>query len=674
MPTPTLAPVTVYGTWPPEPPSWGGGLGSGLWDGIGWSYFSTPRIVPAWYIAQILNQKEAYYFSHYSQESRYYHDPQTTRGMVEPLVNKLIPETGKFLGYVRDLLETRLDKQAFKYLNVMAQTHEKFMQGIFSWSVIQKDIASGTPPKVAIGSEVASVWGGAAIAGAIAGMGTLLMVGAGMPTVVAGMAIVAIASSLPDLIDLKGAAAKFIRDVLVNEGTHIPLHTGGMPTESLPDQQPSHATLSNVDSGPTAADVAAANDGARFSDYQIYLAMREIATHPADYPEAVAILPEILAEIGRDHPIGGAADAERPADSPSMRPPPEVVFYADLAADSGVKSFTAQDGKSYVLIGDNTPSEMVGGNAINWFMPGSDFDWSNKVVGNPDGYNVLDFSLNEWGVDIVVSGNDRMDKWIADRASAFGLKDYDVNSHFLTHESALGKLRGDGYAFVELKSGSCGEWCQGEYRNIDYVIGSDYDDILVGDVLGGMTFTGRGGNDTFVVHGGGNRIVFNDGNFADPDSGEITTKFIHGLTTAREARDFNLKHYQPAYLGGYGGLRIEPDVLDFSNLDGDLNTEGHQAMRFIGTGKFTGHAGELRYVTEDHHGLDWPVTHDDESGWWRASTVSLEGDRTGDGIADFFIEYTNYADPSTPNGYGYMMAGVIGSNYPYLDSDNFFFG
>ena len=75
MPTPTLGAITVYGTYPPEPPSWGGGLGSGLWDGIGWSHFSTPRIVPAWYIAQILNQKEAYYFSHYSQESRYYHDP-----------------------------------------------------------------------------------------------------------------------------------------------------------------------------------------------------------------------------------------------------------------------------------------------------------------------------------------------------------------------------------------------------------------------------------------------------------------------------------------------------------------------------------------------------------------------------------------------------------------------
>lgn len=64
-------------------------------------------------------------------------------------------------------------------------------------------------------------------------------------------------------------------------------------------------------------------------------------------------------------------------------------------------------------------------------------------------------------------------------------------------------------------------------------------------------------------------------------------------------------------------------MLDFSNLDGDLNTEGHQAMRFIGTGQFTGHAGELRYVTEDHYGLDLPATHDEDGVGWRATTVCL---------------------------------------------------
>lgn len=78
------------------------------------------------------------------------------------------------------------------------------------------------------------------------------------------------------------------------------------------------------------------------------------------------------------------------------------------------------------------------------------------------------------------------------------------------------------------------------------------------------------------------------------------------------------------------------------------------------------------YVTEDHHRIEWPVTHHDDSGWWWASTVRLEGDRTGDGTADLFIEYTNYTDPSTP--YGWMIAGVVGANYPYLDGDNLFFG
>ena len=672
MPTPTLAPVTVYGTWPPEPPSWGGGLGSGLWDGIGWSYFSTPRIVPAWYIAQILNQKEAYYFSHYSEESRYYHDPKTTRGMVEPLVNALIPETGKVLGYMQDLLKSSLDESSFKILKAMARTHAYFMQSVFSWSAIQKDIASGTDPKVAVGSEVASVAVSAMIAGALAGLAGALIAIEG-PAAVATIAINIGVSTLLDTLGLKGEAAKLINDALAGAEKHISA-AGEPPTATTPspDEGDHQAPPANVEAGsPAQGEVQPFNDGVTiFSDYQLYLAMKEIGAHPDDYPDAAAILPAILADVADRIVSGDDPGIEANGTGSVLRTPPEIVHYADIEPENGVKSFVGEDGKSYLFIGDDTPSEMVGGDAINWFMPGNDDEWSNKVVGNPDGYNVLDFSLSEWGVDITVNGNDRMDKWIADRANALGLKNYEINHHFLTHENALGKLRG--YAPVALKSGSMSSWSEEEYRNIDYVIGSDHDDIFVGDVLGGMTFTGRGGNDTFVVHGGGNRIVFNDGDFADPGTGEITTKFIHGLTTAREARDFNLKYYQPAYMGGFGGLRIEPDVLDFSNLDGDLSTEGHQAMRFIGTGKFTGHAGELRYVTEDHHGIEWPVTHHDDSGWWWASTVRLEGDRTGDGTADLFIEYTNYTDPSTP--YGWMIAGVVGANYPYLDGDNLFFG
>ncbi len=672
MATPTLGAITVWGSWPPEPSGWGSGLGSGMWDGIGWSYFSTPRIVPAWYIAQILNQKEAYYFSHYSQESRYYHDPQTTRGMVEPFVNALIPETGKVLEYMQDLLKSSMDEPSFRILKAMARTHAYFMQSVFSWNAIQKDIASGTDPKVAVGSEVASVAMSAMLAGALAGLAGTLIALEG-PAAVATIAINIGVSTLLDTLGLKGEAAKLIKDALAGAEAHLSapgdIHTATTPPSDDADRRVPPASFEG--NPPTQNDASAFNDDvAFFSDYQLYTAMREIGAHPDDYPDAAIILPEILAEVAKGIASANAPGIEESGNGPALRVPPEIVRYADLEPGNGVKSFVAEDGKSYLFVGDETPSEMVGGNGINWFMPENAYDWSNKVVGNPDGYNVLDFSLNEWGVDIVISGNDRMDKWIADRTSALGLKDYDVDRYFLTHESALGKLRG--YAPLELKSGSCGVWCPGEYRNIDYLIGSDYDDILVGDVLGGMTFTGRGGNDTFVLHGGGNRIVFNDRDFVDPDSGEITTKYIHGLTTAREARDFNLKNYHPAYLGGYGGLRIEPDVLDFSNLDGDLNTEGHQAMRFIGTGKFTGHAGELRYVTDNHYGLELPTTDDEDGVGWRATTVCLEGDRTGDGIADFFIEYTNYADPSIP--YGPTFSALVGVIYPYLDSENLFFG
>lgn len=92
--------------------------------------------------------KEAYYFSHYSQESRYYHDPKTTRGMVEPLVNALIPETGKVLGYMQDLLKSSLDESSFKILKAMARTHAYFMQSIFSWSAIQKTSPLARIPKL----------------------------------------------------------------------------------------------------------------------------------------------------------------------------------------------------------------------------------------------------------------------------------------------------------------------------------------------------------------------------------------------------------------------------------------------------------------------------------------------------------------------------------------------
>lgn len=64
-------------------------------------------------------------------------------------------------------------------------------------------------------------------------------------------------------------------------------------------------------------------------------------------------------------------------------------------------------------------------------------------------------------------------------------------------------------------------------------------------------------------------------------------------------------------------------------------------------------------------------TAGDEGGYFW-TTVRLEGDRTGSGEADFFVEYTNYLSPSNDNSLWSEYA--IGNIYPFLDDANLFFG
>ncbi|KIP97950.1 MULTISPECIES: hypothetical protein [Pseudomonas] len=162
----------------------------------------------------------------------------------------------------------------------------------------------------------------------------------------------------------------------------------------------------------------------------------------------------------------------------------------------------------------------------------------------------------------------------------------------------------------------------GEYRNIDLVIGSSYNDILVGDWLGGNTLTGGYGNDIFVVHGGSNVIKFYDTDFSSPGE-DLVKKSVHGLTLQMEAVYFNSMNYAPDF-GTY--FRLDADKLDFSAMDANLSVEGNQAFEFIFFNEFTGKAGELRLDTD----------------WAADPSFTLQGDRTGDGIADFEVEYEIY--------------------------------
>ena len=115
----------------------------------------------------------------------------------------------------------------------------------------------------------------------------------------------------------------------------------------------------------------------------------------------------------------------------------------------------------------------------------------------------------------------------------------------------------------------------------DIMEGGDGDDILVG---------GAGADELF---GGADRDIFL---YSDGDSGTGSN--------ADRIMDF----------------AIWSDMVDLSEVDADSGTVGDQAFSFIGTAAFSGTAGELRFA-------------------FVGTDTWLQGDYTGDGIADFEIVF-----------------------------------
>ncbi|HYG47845.1 MAG TPA: calcium-binding protein [Allosphingosinicella sp.] len=143
------------------------------------------------------------------------------------------------------------------------------------------------------------------------------------------------------------------------------------------------------------------------------------------------------------------------------------------------------------------------------------------------------------------------------------------------------------------------------------IIVQDSDDIL--DGLGGPdVLYGNAGSD--VVHGGAGDDLLFGGAGADVLCGGTegdVFRFLPGDTgtggSADRITDF---------------VHVT-DKVDLRDIDADSGTAGDQAFSFIGTASFSGTAGELRYVFD---GTDT----------W------LQGDFTGDGVADIEIVFTDY--------------------------------
>lgn len=134
----------------------------------------------------------------------------------------------------------------------------------------------------------------------------------------------------------------------------------------------------------------------------------------------------------------------------------------------------------------------------------------------------------------------------------------------------------------------------------------------------GETMLGLAGDDILAGRGGYDRLFGGDGN----------DRLVGG--TGQDELTGGLGSDRFVFRGGdSGGSEAAADVVhDFSHAEGDLiqlgaidadaGAAGNQAFLFIGTGAFTGSAGELRFR---------------ESG----GNTFIEGDTNGDGVADFVI-------------------------------------
>ncbi|MGO4126664.1 calcium-binding protein [Inquilinus sp. YAF38] len=151
-------------------------------------------------------------------------------------------------------------------------------------------------------------------------------------------------------------------------------------------------------------------------------------------------------------------------------------------------------------------------------------------------------------------------------------------------------------------TGSGGE-AQGDIlTGIDNLSGSQGNDSLVGNndanVLQGWNgndvLTGAGGKDTLTGGAGADRFVY----------GGITQSPVGA--GADRITDFS---------------HVQGDHIDLTAIDADTGAPGDQAFRFIGTGAYSHHAGELRTAVA-------------------GGVTTIAGDVNGDGTSDFHIQLT----------------------------------
>lgn len=190
-------------------------------------------------------------------------------------------------------------------------------------------------------------------------------------------------------------------------------------------------------------------------------------------------------------------------------------------------------------------------------------------------------------------GNDSIDA---------GAGDDDVsgngNNDTISGGAGADTLRG-GLGLDDLSGDDGDDWLQGD-AGADTILGGDGNDTLLGGQQIDM-LDGGAGNDTLT--GGQARDVLSGGGGAD--------LFV-----------WNVNDFGTTLRGGADRItdfsQADGDRIDLSVIDASTTAAGNNAFTWIGNGAFSGAGGQLRYLHE-------------------AGNTYVEGDRNGDGAADFAI-------------------------------------
>ena len=157
---------------------------------------------------------------------------------------------------------------------------------------------------------------------------------------------------------------------------------------------------------------------------------------------------------------------------------------------------------------------------------------------------------------------------------------------------ATGAISGTGNVLANTLNGNAGANSLSGLDGDDKIYAAGGNDSVNGG-LGNDWIEGGAGRDVFTGGTGADRFVFRQGD-------------LGGATASTADRIVDFSHSQG-------------DLMRFDLVDANSSVSGDQAFAFLGTGAFTGHAGELRYQQI-------------------SGNTFVQGDVDGDGVADFWVQ------------------------------------